>query len=218
MLLRLVSLAVLLSIGLWADTLTDSFSSPGCTGFDCSYRYSIPQFNPALGTLSEIDWNLNEGGSVGIDPDYCSEFGMPLPPVPYSYTSTVADTFLNGGGSVTYSKSGLNYGGCAGHDNIGYAASLTFGKTITDVAAYIGTGDIGASMDPTISGDTPPIETYFLIWGSELTFTYDYTPPSSVPEPRLSVFLLVCLILSVAYHRTQHRKHSARQSQRPSLE
>jgi hypothetical protein len=42
---------------------------------------------------------------------------------------------------------------------------------------------------------------------SEVTLTYDYTTPSSVPEPQSSVFLLVCLILSVAYYRTQHRKH-----------
>lgn len=223
MLLRLVSLAGLLSIGLCADTLTDTFSSgtffdpDNCTGFDCSYTYSIPQFNPALGTLNEIDWSLKEGGSVVIDPDYCSEFGMPLPPIPYSYTSTVSDAILNGSGSVTYSESGLNYGGCAGSDNIGYQALLTFGNTITDVSAYIGTGDVSASTDPMTSG-TNPVDTYFRNWGSELTFTYDYTPPSSVPEPRLYVLLLVFLIVSVAYHWTQHRRNSARRSRRPSLE
>jgi hypothetical protein len=215
MLLRLVTLAGLLSIGLCADTLTDTlfsgtFFDPGnCTGFDCSYTYSIPQFNPALGTLNEIDWSLQEFGEVDIDPDYCSEFGEPLPPIPYSYTSTVSDAILNGSGSVTHSQSGLNYGGCAGADNIGYQALLTFGSTITDVSAYIGTGSVLASTDPTISGSgdiEPGLDAYFRNWGSELTLTYDYNTPSSVPEPRLYVLLLVFLILSVAYHRTQRRK------------
>jgi hypothetical protein len=59
-------------------------------------------------------------------------------------------------------------------------------------------------MDPTIGPEA--IDTYFRNWGSELTLTYDYTAPFSVPEPRLFVFLLVCLILSVAYHSTQDRK------------
>jgi hypothetical protein len=210
--MRLTLLLTILLAGLSlapasADTLTyNPWAGYSCTGYDCSYTYTnIPEFDPLQGTLYEIDWTLSENGDVDIDPDLCGEPWDPITPTPYSYTSTLSDSFLNGAGSITTSKSGINYGGCAGSDNIGYLAWLTFGNSITDpgdLSAFIGTGDASASTDPSVSASE--YYPYFRNWDYELTITYDYTPAgftSEAPEPRWTVIALISLLLVVAYRR-----------------
>ena len=211
--LRLAIAAAIITLGLAADSTPPSGTSnnafEGCLSGTCTpVDIFVYSFNPSLGTLDSVDWSLSSDQQVLIDLDNCSENGLP-PLISYSYSITTGDSFFGSSTTYTGTDSGTSYGGCAGGNDFGYTARLQMqGVITTDLSQFIGTGTNGPFVAVTpfvVSGtiDTTPFpidgDAFFIGEESDtLNVVYNYTPFSSVPEPRFTALIVIGVLGGMA--------------------
>lgn len=217
--LRLAAGAAIMTLGLAADSTAPSVTLG--TGFDgclgpgpvtCNpIEISVFPFDTSLGTLDSIDWTVNANQQVDIDIDNCT-YGPP-PLISYSFSITTGDSLL--GSSSTYTTgplTGTTYGGCAGEADLKYNANLQFQGVVTsDFSQFMD----GVETTPFVESGTITTSSYvgsaFFIGseGDDLTVVYNYTPFSSVPEPRNTALVVIAALGGIALvlkRRSLHRK------------
>jgi hypothetical protein len=163
-----------------------------------SATVTFDQFDPALGTLTEIDIALNssiarfltlsaspaEGfGPVAAHADWDASGSLTMPDAAISF----ADNF-------SMNCSAINQG-CSNSDNTSDPIAATIvGSTAAFLANYIGTGTVSADLELALTVSVTLDEGAFgnasaggnATWDPPfdgITVTYVYTPVTTVPEP-----------------------------------
>ena len=172
--------------------------------------FGFPQFDPTLGQLNSVtyDWALSANGLLA----YYS-----FSPGPTAFDDSVVVGTGSVGDAVGSSQETYQgnfywpgpYGGCQCY--VPFSFGLGGTDSVSNINPYIGTGNIGLFSTFNLSGfDEPDSE---VLLGSIVGFgaigtvnwsgtvTYDYTPFSSVPEPRSLIVLSVLVGAVVAVHR-----------------
>jgi hypothetical protein len=166
-----------------ADTMTTVYSIPSGLSASIPDYYSnivtlpVQPFNPSLGSLGSVDVSIYVGlYAHNPESGHTLIFRLVDP-----RTSLLAWT-----SAVYPSCSGLAclYG--VSMDSAGFPGSFSFSD-------FSGRSSVDVSLLGSEYGFTPSVTPISTIPGGTLTVVYNYTPVSSVPEPRTYVMLLTGL-------------------------
>ena len=146
-----------------AATLTETFTFPNVAGYGSAEGSSFPAFDPALGTLNSVTYDVSgtatfSGGDDDSDNTFIYEF-----------------SFQGPGGLRGRSRSGSQSGIASGE------ASLTSTVSDPDIDAFFGPGSVSPSVEVSFEGGSAPgiVSTF-----ATESVTYNYTPATpAAPEP-----------------------------------
>lgn len=173
--------------------------------------FSVPEFDPSLGTLDLVQWSFNGLQQVIIDIDNCG----PTEPITYSYEITGGDMLSGPTGSSTGSATNSGgtseagyYGSCAIISGPGFLNSFQVQGTVLNLTDFIGTGEITVQATPFFNGsvDVIPFKGYAILsyeMDDTLSVTYNYNnvPPIPTPEPSYLLPLMVAVVVFVVCSR-----------------
>jgi hypothetical protein len=180
--------------------------SSGDTSCPSSVDFTMPQFDPALGTLNSISWEFTAGERVFIDVDNCTT-GFEAPEINYSYTITAGDTILGKSGQNAQSGTGTEGTHCAGVFDPFYANAFSISGSVSDKNLFIGTGTVNIPVTSFISGSVDTDRLVGVGFFSEEEFdTLDlsYTYTSAAPEPSLGIVLALGVVGMAGWHRCRN--------------
>jgi hypothetical protein len=165
----------------------------------------VSQFNPSLGTLTEVDFTAAGRGGSLVTASASS--------VPFSGTFLFSESFFGvfpGGGFDfgSYIASGLPFtslgGGVDLEANFNFSTALTTGLT-----GFIGTGVINLQTSEFAEITSPAVQQslYLSAASGIATVTYQYTP-AAVPEPPGLVTAGIAMLAGMGF-RLCRRSHRA---------
>jgi PEP-CTERM motif len=199
--IRLMLAAAMLTFPLFSDTLSETFiRNGGEAGVDGSYEFYIPDFNPELGTLDSMTWNVVGSQLVALSPD-CSDYnnGVYYTAAPYSYSITSGIEIF--GTAVQSTTSGNIPQGTpcpGGGPSFEYGSEFSGSGSVGDPSSFIGTGSTYVPATA-ISSGAPADPSLFMDTDGPLTVTYTYT--SAVPEPSIGIVTLIGSGLALLWRR-----------------
>jgi hypothetical protein len=192
-------------------TYTQTVTSPSqnCVWGPCQpFDFTIPQFNPELGSLDSVTWTITDSQQYYAGSD--NEGPYPLPES-YSFTYTEGDSSsllgLNASDTETVSGTAYSYW-TIGASSGWYSDSISASGTAPDSNPFVGTGTMQIAVTPFLSEN-------ILIWSvlpaiqdveDDATLTVTYNDASVVPEPRYSGYGMIGLICLIALCRRFSRR------------